>query len=110
MREKKSRFEINKEVRRVLTRNGADTNEIGFQVYGKDVSLYGNLIHGDGSEFGALEIETMLTDFAGVLPGFNIVGETTGWMFSFQGIQKIHTSDARTTTVVFSDDDDSGEA
>lgn len=104
MREKKSRFEINREVRRVLTRNGADTNLISFQVYGKDINLFGNLIHGDGTDFGALEVENLLTDFSGSLPGYNVMGDTTGWAFSFQEIRKI-TQDQRTTTVVISDDD-----
>lgn len=89
MREKRSRFEVNKEVRRVLTRNGADTNQVSFQVYGREINLYGNLIHGDGSDFGALEIENLLTDFTGTLPGYNITGDTSSWVFSHQSIQKV---------------------
>lgn len=109
MRDKKSRFEVNKEVRRVLTRGGVDTNELGFQVYGREVNLFGRLIHGDGSEFSALEIETLLTDFTGALPGFNITGQTSTWNFSFQGIQKVGTKDDK-PTVVFSDDELSDSA
>lgn len=106
MREKKSRFEVNKDVRRVLTRNGADTNQLGFQVYGREVSLYGTLIHGDGSDFGALEIEVLLTDFAGTLPGFNITGETSNWSFSHQGIRKLTASGEEKATVVMISEDD----
>lgn len=107
MRQKKSRFEVNKEVRRVLIRNGADTNELGFQVYGKEVNLFGNLIHGDGSEFGALEIETLLTDFSGTLPGYNITGDTTSWVFSHQSIHKVGIKKEKeeTPNPDFNDDD-----
>jgi hypothetical protein len=89
MREKKSRFEVNKEVRRVLTRNGADTMEVGFQVYGREVNIFGTMVHGDRSDFSAVEIENLLTDFAGSLPGYNITGETTTWTFSYQAIKRL---------------------
>ena len=109
MREKRSRFEVNKEVRRVLTRNGSDTNQVSFQVYGREINLYGNLIHGDGSDFAALEIENLLTDFSGTLPGYNITGDTNSWIFSHQSIQKVglkaNKEDEETMTEFVKDED-----
>lgn len=93
MREKLSRFQVNKEVRHVLTRNGVDTMICSFQVYGREINIFGTLVHGDKSDFSALEIENLLQDFSGSLPGYNITGETDNWSFSFQAIRKLRDTE-----------------
>jgi len=89
MRSKKTRAEVNKDVRRVLARHGVDTVELNFQVYGKEISFYGKLMHGDGSEFSAIEVENMMGEFSEIIGGYNITGDTSNWIFTYQAIRHI---------------------
>lgn len=57
---KLSRLETNKDVRRILVRNGVDTTKVQFSCHGKSVSITGGLYKDGGQEFEIILIENIM--------------------------------------------------
>jgi hypothetical protein len=58
-----SRYEINRNVRMVLTRHDADLTRIDYSFMGSTVYLYGDLVRSDG-DYSAKEIEFIVKEIA----------------------------------------------
>jgi hypothetical protein len=83
---KLSRMETNKEVRRILNRHMVDLAYCQYSCYGAEVRLTGWLAKGDGSDFNAPQIESMIHEFHRYLPGMMIHGEFDNWNFNSERI------------------------
>ena len=82
MSRKLSRMEANKEVRRILNRNGVDLTYTQYSVGGMDVRLTGWLCRSDTTDFSANKVETMIQEFQRVLPGYSVTGDFDNWSFT----------------------------
>ncbi len=79
---KMSRMEANKEVRRILNRNGVDLCYTQYSVCGMDIRLTGWLCKSDTSDFNASQIETLVQECQRYLPGYTVTGDFDNWSFS----------------------------
>jgi len=79
---KLSRMESSKEVRRVLNRNQVDLTYCQYSCAGREIRLTGWLCKYDGAEFNSHQVEALVNDFMSHLVGFNIVGDLDNWQFS----------------------------
>jgi hypothetical protein len=93
MSRKLSRMEANKEVRRVLNRNGVDLTYTQYSVGGMDVRLTGWLCRTDGNDFSANKVETMIQEFQRVLPGYSVTGDFDNWSFTTDHITYLGTKE-----------------
>lgn len=93
MSRKLSRMEANKEVRRVLNRNGVDLTYTQYSVGGMDVRLTGWLCRTDQSDFSASKVETMIQEFQRVLPGYSVSGDFDNWNFTTDHITYLGTKE-----------------
>lgn len=57
-----SRYETNRNVKRVLARHAVDLNELQYSCSGKTVSLYGNLKKDPEGDFTPPKIETIVSE------------------------------------------------
>ncbi|HXH76314.1 MAG TPA: hypothetical protein VNJ08_15185 [Bacteriovoracaceae bacterium] len=62
-KEKVSRMESNKEVRRVLSKHGADMAYCSYSCTGSELRLTGTLIKTDGSEFNGHQVGIIIQEF-----------------------------------------------
>ena len=93
MSRKLSRMEANKEVRRILNRNGVDLTYTQYSVGGMDVRLTGWLCRTDSSDFSANKVETMIQEFQRVLPGYSVTGDFDNWSFTTDHITFLGTNE-----------------
>lgn len=83
---KLTRMEANKEVRRVLNRQGVDLSYTQYSVAGMDIRLTGWLCKPDTSDFNASQIENMIHEFQRLLPGYSVTGDFDNWSFTTEHI------------------------
>lgn len=86
---KVNRFEINKLVRRVLTKNQVDMSTISFTCIGGRILLSGLLKKSTGSEFTAKGIESMCSELRKIKGVSDIGSELGNWDVNGGSIQKI---------------------
>lgn len=89
MREKSSRLENSKDVRRVLNRFGVDLTHCQYTVAGREVRLTGWLLKVDGSDFNANEVEYLIQELGSILRGFMVCGDMENWRFSSDSLQAV---------------------
>lgn len=92
---KVNRFEINKLVRRVLTKNQVDMSTVSFSCMGGRILLTGLLKKGSGSEFTAKGVETMVTELRKVKGVTDVGSELGNWDINGGSIQKIDKAEAK---------------
>lgn len=90
---KVNRFEINKLVRRVLTKNQVDMSMISFTCIGGRILLSGLLKKGTGSEFTANGIESMVAEMRKIKGVSDVGSELGNWDVNGGSIQKIDKGD-----------------
>jgi hypothetical protein len=75
-KQKLSRTEQNKEVRRILSKNDADLSEIQVSCSGTRISLYGTLLKRTGADFNHEGLSNMLSELERV---GRVTSELTNW-------------------------------
>lgn len=88
-KEKNSRLENSKEVRRILNRYGVDLTQCSYSVSGREICLTGYLFKTDGSDFVVQEIESMVNEFQTILRGFIVRGDMENWNFSSDHLNQV---------------------
>ena len=89
---KTNRFEMNKLVRRVLSRHHVDMSQVSYTCIGGRVLLSGFLTKTSGGEFNASGIESMLQEFRKIKGVADIGSELGNWDINGGSIQKIDKS------------------
>lgn len=84
-----SRLEANKDVRRILNRNGVDLSYTQYSVAGMDIRLTGWLCKYDGSDFSTVQVENLIQEFQRTLHGYTVSGDFENWSFTTDHISKI---------------------
>jgi hypothetical protein len=90
---KVNRFEINKLVRRVLTKNQVDMSTISFTCIGGRILLSGLLKKGSGGEFTASGIESMLSEMRKIKGVSDVGSELGNWDLNGGSITKVDKGD-----------------
>lgn len=62
-----------------------------FQTLGYEIVISGILWHTDDTDFDAIQVETLVKDFQGTLPDFQIRGETENWYFNGSSIKSVYS-------------------
>lgn len=88
-----SRLEANKDVRRILNRNGVDLSYTQYSVAGMDIRLTGWLCKYDGSDFSTVQIENLIHEFQRTLHGYSVSGDFENWQFTTDHISYIGKDD-----------------
>lgn len=86
-KEKPSRFEVNKEVRRALIRNNVDMTRLSYSCAGRNLRISGSLMKDDGRDFTAMNIEKMVDDIN--KSGLYIISELDNWNITEGSVSKI---------------------
>lgn len=86
---KTNRFEMNKLVRRVMSRHQVDMSQVSYTCIGGRILLSGFLIKGSGNEFTASGIESMLQEFRKIKGVSDVGSELGNWDLNGGSIQKI---------------------
>ena len=94
---KMSRMESNKEVRRVLNRNGVDLGYCQYSCVGTEIVLTGWLCKHDGSEFNGPQVQALIHDIGRYLQGFSIRGDLDNWSFTSEKISYVGEKDAHSS-------------
>ena len=92
---KTSRFEMNKLVRRVLSRNQVDMSQVSYTCIGGRILISGFLIRTSGGEYTASNIESMLQEFRKIKGVTDVASELGNWDFNGGSIQKIERSEPK---------------
>ena len=79
-------MESNKEVRRVLNRNGVDLGFCQYSCFGSEILLSGWLCKHDGSEFSGPQVQALIGDMARYMNGYAVKGEFDNWSFNSERI------------------------
>lgn len=90
---KVNRFEINKLVRRVLTKNQVDMSMVSFTCIGGRILLSGLLKKGSGSDFTATGVESMVSEMRKIKGVSDVGSELGNWDVNGGSIQKIDKGD-----------------
>jgi hypothetical protein len=77
--DKVSRYEINRNVRMVLTRHDVDLTRIDYSFMGSTVYLYGDLVR-PGRDYSAKEIEFIVREIAALPHVRNIQSDFNNWL------------------------------
>ncbi len=79
-----SRYEINRNVRMVLTRNDADLTKIDYSCMGGTVYLYGELVRQD-RDYVAKEIDSIIGEIAALPHVHDIQFDLNNWLVVSSG-------------------------
>jgi hypothetical protein len=79
-----SRYEINRNVRMVLTRHDVDLTRIDYSFMGSTVYLYGDLVRAD-SDYSAKEIDFIVREIAALPHVRNIQFDFNNWLVAPSG-------------------------
>ncbi len=83
---RKTRMELSKEARRVMSRHSIDLSSCQYNVNASEIRLTGKLLKTNGTDYSGLEIEGLVKDLMMKLDGAMVVGECENWRFSSQHI------------------------
>lgn len=92
---KVNRFEINKLVRRVLTKNQVDMSTVTFTCIGGRILLSGLLKKSSGSDFTAQGVESMCSELRKIKGVSDIGSELGNWDVNGGSIQKIDKGESK---------------
>jgi hypothetical protein len=82
--EQVSRYEVNRNVKMIITRNDADLTRIDYSFMGNTVYLYGDLVKPDG-DFSAQEIEALAREISALPHVRDIQLNLNNWMVVSSG-------------------------
>lgn len=81
-----SRSETNREIRRILVRNGVDTSKVQFSCSGRTIMLSGALYRDGGEDLAQVNIESICQAIARM--GMSLFCELDNWSISDGSITK----------------------
>lgn len=80
MRNKESRFELNKKIRRILVRHGIDSQQLSFSGYQSFINFSGMLLKNNGNNLSSMEVINLIKELNGL--GKTLQFMLTNWYIS----------------------------
>lgn len=86
VKQQQSRLEANREIRRVLVKNGVDTTKLHYSCHGRMISLSGGIYKEGGKDLPTSNIESIFAELTRM--GFHFNCDLDNWVITEGSISK----------------------